>query len=66
MNFVPLNEWPESKEHGVAVKRVIKVVMEYADGHKDRAESTETLDGGSQECCPGGGGCNPLIDPLCG
>jgi len=61
MNFVPLEEWPEDKEHGAAVKRVIKVVMTYADGHKERASSTEELN--QQECCDPP--CNPLIDPLC-
>lgn len=66
MNLVPLEEWPEHPEHGVAVKRVIKVVMTYADNHKDRAESTEEVDPNTQECCGSGGGCNPLIDPLCG
>lgn len=65
MNFVPLNEWPESKEHGKAVSRVIHVSMMYADGHIDTADTVETTDGGTQDCCGGGGPCNPLIDPLC-
>ena len=64
MNLVHLEQWPVEKPHGQAVTRIIHVSMEFEDGHIETASSVEEFDTSTQECCPGGG-CNPLIDPLC-
>lgn len=63
MNLVSLDQWPESKEHGKAVKRILHGSIEFEDGHITMGSSVEKLGEGQQECCDPP--CNPIIDPFC-